>query len=165
MVLTYDHPWWKDLDLIGSFWSMKGPINFSWETSDDETKSFSLALFVAGDCAVAWEAQTALAREEAIVDHLVELVGHQHADKVRDIREINTIQWSGRKYFGGAPTSSLGSGDLAKYGEAMRLPYGELYFGGGETAYEWKGYLEGALRSGSRVGEEVVMSLGMQSKT
>ena len=163
IIVTYDTPWWKDLGLIGSFWSVKGPINFSWELSDEENRSYHLALFIAGDAATAWESLSDLAKEEALLVHLTELVGHEHADKVRNVREINMMPWSGAKCFGGAPTSSMGAGELSEYGVAMREPYGKLHFGGGETAYEWKGYLEGALRSGSRVAEEVIADL--KSKT
>lgn len=64
----------------------------------------------------------------------------------------------------GAPTSPIGPGDLAKYGIALRDSFRNVHFGGGETAYEWKGYLEGALRAGSRVAEEVVKALPPTSK-
>ncbi len=39
-----------------------------------------------------------------------------------------------------------------------------LKFGGGETAYEWKGYLEGALRPARFVADEVVTTMNQPPK-
>ena len=160
-ILTYRTPWWKrkDINLVGSFYSVNGPINFSWEYSDNETSNYSLALFVNGDSAAIWHKLSNLGREDAIVNHLAELVGPKHADLARDVVEINIKEWTKEPWLGGGPTSSMGPGDLSKYGDALREPFGCLHFGGGETAREWKGYLEGALRAGSRAADEVIESL------
>ena len=66
------------------------------------------------------------------------------------------MEWTKEEYLGGAPTSALGPGLLKKYGVTMREAFGSIHFGGGETAYEWKGYMEGAIRAGQRVAHEVV---------
>lgn len=42
--------------------------------------------------------------------------------------------------------------------DALRESSGNLHFAGTETAGEWKGYMEGAIRSGERAAAEVVKS-------
>ncbi|KAF2098754.1 putative mao-A [Rhizodiscina lignyota] len=164
MVLTYASPWWRHAGLVGKFTSMLGPICFSWETSDEATRQYSLALFIAGRRASEWHALSELAREEAIIEHLATLVGPQLASKARDVLEVNCVEWTKEDFIGGAPTSAMGPGLLNQYGSALREPFGDLHFGGGELAYEWKGYLEGAVTSGQRAASEVIKALASGSK-
>lgn len=156
MILTYSKAWWKDVGLQGKFTSMKGPICFSWETSDDSKQQYSLALFIAGEIAARWSELSELQREESVIDHLAELVGIQNASLARNVLEVNYVNWTEEAYLGGAPTSAIGPGLLSRYGGALREPFQNIHFAGGETAYEWKGYLEGALLAGSRAANEVI---------
>jgi monoamine oxidase len=41
----------------------------------------------------------------------------------------------------------------------LREPVGNLHFAGTETAGDWKGYMEGAVRSGERAAKEVIDGL------
>jgi monoamine oxidase len=50
---------------------------------------------------------------------------------------------------------------LRKYGDTLRASVGNLHFAGTETAFEWKGYLEGAVTTGQRAAEEVITAMGM----
>ena len=141
---------------MGKFSSFKGPICFSWDISDDTKKQYSLAMFIAGEIAARWAQLNDLQRTESVIDHLTELVGPENAKLARDVLEVNYVNWSAEEYLGGAPTSAMGPGLLSTYGAALREPFKHIHFAGGETAYEWKGYLEGALRAGSRAAEEVI---------
>ncbi|OQV06317.1 hypothetical protein CLAIMM_10901 [Cladophialophora immunda] len=157
MILTYSRPWWRELGLVGKFSSFKGPICFSWDISDETRKQYSLAMFIAGEIAARWATLNELQRIEAVIDHLAELLGAEHAHLAKDdVLEVNYVNWSEEDYLGGAPTSAMGPGMLSKYGAALRQPFKHIHFAGGETAFEWKGYLEGALRAGSRAADEVI---------
>jgi monoamine oxidase len=92
IIVRYTSSWWKDAGLQGKFMSMKGPICFSWHISDDATKQYSLALFVAGDTAAAWHQLSDLSREEALIEHLVSFVGPELADKAQDVLELNAVE-------------------------------------------------------------------------
>jgi monoamine oxidase len=48
---------------------------------------------------------------------------------------------------------------LLDYGEAIRTPVGAIKWAGAETATYWNGYMDGALRSGSRAATEVLGDL------
>lgn len=156
MVVSYTSPWWREAGLVGKFTSLLGPICFSWDTSSLEDKQYSLAFFIAGDKAASWHTLSELAREEAVIEHLAVLVGPELAEKARDVLEVNYVEWTKQEYIEGAPTSAMGSGLLRKYGSDLRAPFGNVHFAGGELAYEWKGYLEGAITSGQRAAQEVI---------
>jgi hypothetical protein len=40
--------------------------------------------------------------------------------------------------------------------ESLHTPEGRLHFGGTETAYTWRGYMDGAIESGHRVALEIM---------
>ncbi|KAL8326488.1 hypothetical protein RB597_002997 [Gaeumannomyces tritici] len=162
LILSYREPWWRNAQLDGKFSSVNGPVCFSWDTSDPSLDQYSLAVFVAADAAARWHALPDKERRAAVVEHLAMLAGEvdsKLADKARDTLEINYVEWTKESHIWGAPTNSMGPGMLRKYGETLRRPVGVLHFGGGDTAYEWKGYLEGAVLAGSRAAEEVASVL------
>lgn len=156
MILTYSRAWWKDLGLVGKFSSLRGPICFSWDISDSSDDQYSLAIFISGEVAARWAQLNELQRVEVVLDHLGEMVGPAHTPLAHDVLEVNYVNWSAEEYLDGAPTSTIGPGLLSRYGTAFRQPFQHIHFAGGETAFEWKGYLEGALSAGSRAAEEVV---------
>lgn len=160
LILSYAKPWWRDAGLVGKFSSAVGPVSFSWDTSDLKKEQYSLAIFIAGDIAARWYELPDEEKESSVVEHLASLVGKDLEDNARDVLEINSALWVREDYIYGAPTNSMGPGVLRKYGRVLREPFGSLHFGGGETAYEWKGYLEGALRAGQRAADEVIDELG-----
>ncbi|CAI4213232.1 unnamed protein product [Parascedosporium putredinis] len=136
VIMTYSSPWWREAGLVGKFESVTGPICFSWDISDLDAKQYSLAVFVAGKVAAAWHELSEPAQEEAIIEHLARLVGPELATNARDVVEINTV-------------------DTAMRCESLL----DACISQEETAYEWKGYLEGAITSGKRAAEEVIDSL------
>jgi len=46
-------------------------------------------------------------------------------------------------------------GTMTRFGHALRAPCGRIHWAGSETAVEWAGYIEGALRSGIHAAREV----------
>lgn len=161
ILLTYACPWWREAGLVGKFTSLIGPVRFSWEVSNPALDQYNIALFVSGDAAADWTTLPEEERIDAVINHLSEMVADWEGlpEKAKDVLEINYVNWTEEEYLWGGPTSSMGPGLLRKYGEAMREPFRHLHFGGGETAYEWKGYLEGAVTAGQRAAEEVIEAL------
>lgn len=120
VVVTYAVPWWRTAGLRGKFFSNIGPVCFTWDLVDAARSQYSLALFVGGDIAAAWHALPDHEKNDAVVEHLAKLVGADLADQARDTLEVNRMEWTGEEYIGGGPTSAMGPGMLAKYGEVLR---------------------------------------------
>ncbi|KAI1659171.1 hypothetical protein F4813DRAFT_354078 [Daldinia decipiens] len=54
----------------------------------------------------------------------------------------------------------MGPGVLTSLGsDVLRAPVGNIHLVGTGTAVVWKGYMDGAVRSGQRGAEEVITSL------
>jgi monoamine oxidase len=164
MVMSFREPWWRKIGLVGKFTSLKGPICFSWDTSDPGSEQYSLAFFIAGQVSQDWHELSSLAQEVAVLKHLAQLVGPEHAHLTQDVIEINTMEWTKESFIGGAPTCSMGPRQLSQYGVELRKPFNDVHFAGGETAFEWKGYLEGAISAGYRAAEEVTSMLQPAAK-
>ncbi|KFA81917.1 hypothetical protein S40288_06895 [Stachybotrys chartarum IBT 40288] len=162
LIINYAEPWWRNAGLAGKFTSAVGPVSFGWETSDVALSQYSLAIFVAGDKAARWHELPEGRKGDAIIEHLTSLVGDELADEARNVLELNYVEWTLEEYLWGAPTNSMGPGLLRKYGAVLREPFGDVHFGGGETAYEWKGYLEGAVTAGQRAAKEVIEALSTE---
>lgn len=45
---------------------------------------------------------------------------------------------------------------LVKYGHALREAFESIYLAGTETIDYWTGYMDGAIRSGHRVAQEIL---------
>ena len=46
---------------------------------------------------------------------------------------------------------------MTSLGPAIRQPHGRIHWAGTETASKWMGYVDGAIRSGERAAEEVLV--------
>ncbi|KAK4195761.1 putative amine oxidase [Triangularia verruculosa] len=78
------------------------------------------------------------------------------------------IAWKRNQYADGAPTAVMGPGVLTELARVTSNPLREawlrVHFVGTETSLVWKGYVDGAVRSGIRGGQEVVKALQVDQK-
>ncbi|KAM5344476.1 hypothetical protein ACJ41O_013012 [Fusarium nematophilum] len=159
VLLSYSSPWWREIGLAGKFTSLTGPICFSWDTCDLAAKQYSLAAFVSGPVAEEWHKLPALKREQSIISHLARLVGPEHEHLAQDVLEVNLMEWTKEEFVGGAPGCSMPPGVWSKHAKDWRDSFQHVHFAGNETAFEWRGYLEGALLAGSRAAKDVKATL------
>jgi monoamine oxidase len=74
--------------------------------------------------------------------------------------EIFEKEWTKDPWAQGAPSPVMMPGTMTgDAGKAIREQFGSIHFVGTETALIWKGYLEGAVRSGIRGAGEVIQAL------
>jgi monoamine oxidase len=66
--------------------------------------------------------------------------------------------WSAEEWTRGCYAAHFPASVWTDYGSAFRAPCGRIHWAGTETSSEWHGYMEGALRSGSRAAEEMLRS-------
>ena len=67
--------------------------------------------------------------------------------------------WSAEAWTRGCYVGFTQPGTLLDYGEAIRAPVGRIKWAGAETATYWNGYMDGALRSGTRAAGEALGDL------
>lgn len=159
-MMEFKSPFWAEKGFCGLINSFVGPASVVRDTSSPEDAKWVLTCFMAADQGRAWSAlPTREAKEAALLSQLGKLFD------VANLRELfvslsfyewTEDEWSGR----GCPCTALTPGVLdAVGGDGLRAPAGNLHFAGTETAGEWKGYMEGAVRSGERAAAEVVKDL------
>ena len=68
------------------------------------------------------------------------------------------MDWGAERWTAGC-VSPVGPRLLTRFGPALRAPVGRVHWAGTETAEVWTGYMEGAVRSGERVADEVRAAL------
>lgn len=163
-ILVYSTPWWREAGLNGGFADFSGPVAFSRDVSSDEDGVFAIGCLIFGDYAVKWSRLPPSQRVKVVKDQLASMVSA--ADK-SDLRRkvydtVRTIekQWLPEPWSEGAPCPMVAPGGTwARLGNELRRPFRNLHFIGTETAYEWKGYMEGAVLAGERGAKEVVQLL------
>ena len=68
--------------------------------------------------------------------------------------------WGTEPYAPGGPTAAVPPGSWTTLGPWLRRHVGPIHWAGSETADEWTGFLEGAVRSGQRAAGEVSALFG-----
>lgn len=67
--------------------------------------------------------------------------------------------WGNEPFAPGGPTAAVPPGAWRAVGPWLRRPIGRVFWAGTETADEWTGFLDGAVRSGARAAGEVAAIL------
>lgn len=160
VMAIFRSPWWVTRGFCGLSQSFKGPVSVFRDTSSPADEKWVLTCFLSGDSGRKWsQLKTSKERENAILDQLGDIYGEQSLP-ASEFLEMIGHEWNGEEFSGyGCPSCSLPPGVLTTAGDALRDPFKNVHFIGTETAAEWKGYMEGAVRSGERGASEVVQSL------
>lgn len=156
-ILFYKSPWWRKHNLTGMSQSAHGPCVVTRDSSVDADGHYSLTCFIVGQPARDWMVLSPGDRENAVLAHIQHLFS-KFATVEQPIHIEEQI-WRNEQWSQGCPCPVLGPGGLTKFEAALRAPSGRVHFVGTETAWEWKGYMEGAVRSGERGAQEVLLSM------
>lgn len=151
----YRRPFWREDGYSGQATSDQGAVRLTFDNSPEDGSSGVLLGFIEGDEARFWGGKTLEERHAEIIECLARYFGEQ-AKQALAIEELN---WWDEEYSRGGYTGFLAPGVWSAYGPALRQPVGRLHWAGTETATVWNGYMEGAVRSGERVAQEVLALL------
>lgn len=163
VMVVFKSPFWNSLGSCGLAQSFVGPAAVFRDTSSASDGLYVLTCFVAGSVGQTWSEMAERQREESLLKQLenifgnivrseyVEMIGHQWNDE----------EWNGY----GCPASSTAPGVLSVVGKELKTSFGDVHFAGTETSDVWKGYMEGAVRSGIREADLVTTELrGISAK-
>ncbi|EKG13568.1 Flavin-containing amine oxidase [Macrophomina phaseolina MS6] len=165
VTLVYSKPWWQDHGLNAIFESALGPVIYSRSTSIPSTNHWSITGFVVGEPGRRWSKLSAEDRKAAVIKQLSHGFGSHIGSEVPAPVEYVEEDWAKRAYFGGGPMPVMGPGAVTGPAKgAWAEPVGPVHFVGSETASAWRGYMEGAVRSGLRGAEEVIAGLKRQTQ-
>lgn len=119
----------------------------------------ALVGLITGDAAVSFgQLDSDEVRQAAVISQIIAMYGHKEiAVAPLYYGEKN---WSKEEFSGGCYAANFGpDGSFSKYGSCLRTPIGPLYWAATETAAEFYGYMEGAVRAGKRAAKEILTDM------
>ena len=166
-LLIYPHPWWRELDLSGVSNSVIGPVGFTRDSCSEDDGQFSLTCFIVASLGRTWSRFSAAQRQEQVLAQIAEMFGAAAPDGAAAVPapvQVIEQEWVKEEWSEGAPNPVMALGAMSK-GGLVRIsePFKDVHFVGTETADVWRGYMDGAVRSGERGAREVVDALSIKS--
>jgi monoamine oxidase len=150
----YPEPFWRKKGLNGIVASDNGYTRVVFDNSPYGGGRGILMGFVLADEARALSKLNENERREAILGSFVKYYGQEAADPL-----LYTDQtWVEEEWSHGCYTAFMGPHTMTSLGSILRAPEGHLHFAGTETAEEWNGYMEGAVRAGEREARIILKS-------
>lgn len=159
VIALYARPWWKDSGFCGLSQSFTGPASITRDTSNAAIGHYSLTCFIVGETGRKWSQLPPSERQTTVLQQLGTIFGAAHAEEAQNPIELFEHEWSEEEFSKGAPCPVTSPGTLTRMGHVLKKPFGNIHFVGTETADVWRGYMEGAVRSGERGAEEVLRAL------
>lgn len=161
LIYVFNEPWWQNASFSGILDSDKGPIIFTRDTSIPIDDQWSITCFLVGDKGRDWSKLPRASRHQKAWEQFSGSFG-KFVDVPTPSKTLE-MEWTKEAHFLGAPCPITTPGVLTKVGSELASPVGRMHFVGTETSLQWRGYMEGAIRSGQRGGAEVVKELLAES--
>jgi len=149
---AYPSPFWRAEGLSGQALSDEGSVFITFDVSPEADGPGILLGFT--DARHFDRLDPAQRREQAL-DCFAALFG----EEARRPIDFADQRWGAEDFAPGGPTAAVPPGSWTQFGPLLRRPVGPLHWAGTETADEWTGFMDGAVRSGQRAAAEVTQSL------
>jgi monoamine oxidase len=149
---AYDTPFWRADGCSGEALSDTGPVFITFDVSPDgQGDAEGPGVLLGFVDAREFDAMPPERRREGALAGFATLFGEQA------LRPIDYLDhcWGTERFAPGGPTAAVPPGSWSTVGPVLRRPVGPIFWAGTETADEWTGFLDGAVRSGLRAAEEV----------
>ncbi|TQF75244.1 flavin monoamine oxidase family protein [Rhodococcus spelaei] len=151
----YDRPFWRERGLNGQVLSDAGPIFATFDTSPSADGPGILLGFIGGDYAREFDRLPDHERRLRALSSLASMFGDEALQSTGFVDQ----RWAAEPWVGGGPTAVVPPGVLTRYGRTLAAPVGPIRWAGTETATEWAGYMDGAVRAGERASHECLAAL------
>ncbi|GAY15250.1 flavin monoamine oxidase family protein [Mycobacterium sp. shizuoka-1] len=149
---AYPRPFWRDKHLSGQALSDQGPMFITFDVSPGDDGPGILLGFVDSR---GFDALAPDQRRQKVLAGFAALFGPDAENPVEYLDHC----WGAETFAPGGPTAAVPPGAWTEFGPLLREPVGPLHWAGTETADEWTGFLDGAVRSGLRAAAEVAATL------
>nr|WP_090281553.1 flavin monoamine oxidase family protein [Mycolicibacterium komanii]CRL78113.1 monoamine oxidase [Mycolicibacterium komanii] len=149
---AYETPFWRPKGLSGEALSDEGPVFITFDVSPSEDGPGILLGFVD---ARSFDSLPPAQRRERALSGFAALFGNAALDPIDYLDHC----WSAEPFAPGGPTAAVPPGSWTTYGPWLRKPVNGIHWAGTETADTWTGFLDGAVRSGTRAADEVHRAL------
>jgi monoamine oxidase len=159
IMILFAEPWWRAKNLTGVLQSFEGPIAVTRDSSVDSKGYYSMTCFLVGQAGRDLSRKTQPERFNTVLAQIQRCFGPVIGGKIPEPIAITEHEWAKDQWAQGCPCPASPPGAMTDFGHALRTAHGNVHFVGTETAFEWKGYMDGAVRSGERGAKEVTLAL------
>ncbi|MGD0191767.1 MAG: FAD-dependent oxidoreductase [Rhizomicrobium sp.] len=149
VIVTYNDAFWRADGFSGQVATDDDVVGLVLDDAQEDGPPMLLA-FIEGRHAIEMSAAGKEERKKRVVASLIRFFG----PKAADVAAYDDNDWMLEPFTHGY-VGSMPPGTMTRFGRALREPCGRIHWAGSETAVEWAGYIEGALRSGARAAEEI----------
>ena len=152
MHVVYKTPFWRKEGWTGQVISFEGPVKVVLDNTPPNVDYGVIVCFIEageGRIATEWSPEK---REAVVIDGLARYFG----DAARTYEAYYEMNWVKEPYSRGCYGGHFPPGVWTAFGKYLRKPVGHIHWAGTETATEWNGYMEGAIRSGHRAADEII---------
>lgn len=149
---AYPRPFWREKGLSGQALSDEGPVFITFDVSPSDDGPGILLGFVDSR---GFDALGADERRREALACFAALFGPDAESPLEYLDHC----WGAETFAPGGPTAAVPPGVWTEFGHLLREPVGPLHWAGTETADQWTGFLDGAVRSGRRAAAEVAATL------
>ena len=152
LTAVYDEPFWREDGLSGEAVSETGPVSIMFDNTPASGSPGALVGFVGGEDAPGYAAMGQGERRAAALACFARIFGQ----KALGVNAFHERNWLSEPWARGGPVSNLAPDALARHGPALREPAGPLRFAATEYATVWRGYMDGAVRSGETAAAAIL---------
>ncbi len=156
--VAYATPFWRNQGFSGESLSDEGPVFITFDVSPQPDGPGILLGFVD---AREFDQLPAEQRRHRALRCFAALFG----DEALTPLDYLDHRWGAEQFAPGGPTAAVPPGSWTRFGPLLRRPVGPIHWAGTETADEWTGFLDGAVRSGQRAAAEVAVRLAAAAKS
>lgn len=156
---AYRTPFWRAKGLSGQALSDEGPAFITFDVSPAPDGSAGPGILLGFTDARQIDRLDPAQRREKVLECFAALFG----EEARNPIDYTDQRWGAEDFAPGGPTAAVPPGSWTQFGPLLRQPVGPLHWAGTETADEWTGFMDGAVRSGQRAAAEVIQSLDDQA--
>lgn len=157
----YKEPFWRSDGLTGIGADMDGIPQASIDATPQEGRPGVLTAYIWGPPARHVALVSQEERRRIFLDGLVKRFGTKAATPLH----FAELDWSLQEWTRGDMFAHYAPGVLTGFGHALRTPCGRIHWAGTETATQWAGSIEGAIRSGERAADELLTKVADYSLT
>lgn len=148
---AYETPFWRTNGFSGQALSDRGPVFITFDVSPQDGPGVLLGFVDAR----AFDSLPTEQRRRDALGCFASLFGEQALKPL----DYTDFRWGTEEFAPGGPTAAVPPGSWTRYGRWLRAPVGPIHWAGTETADEWTGYFDGAVRSGQRAAAEIAALL------
>ncbi len=151
-LLVYDEPFWRADGLSGQSAEPGSASEVTIDASPASGKAGVLASFAFSHVAERFDGMPKPERHRALLDALRARFGPRAASPI----EIVETAWWHEPWTRGCSMAHFRPNVLTRFGHLLREPFGRVHWAGTETSTTSYGSIDGAVRSGERVAEEIL---------